>query len=508
MAAPLPEPNNVAPLKEGNGPRSIYRTPPHNYEAEKALLGAILANNNAYDRVSDFLRAEHFADPMHGRIYAAMGKMIERGQIADIVTLQNLFEQDGTLAEVGGPRYLAEIAASMVTVINAHEYGKTIHDLHLKRQLIDLGETMVNRAFSPEVEDDASAQIEEAEQSLYDLATTGEMEGGFRDFASSIRSAVEMAEIAHKRDGHLSGVSTGFRDLDNLLGGLHSSDLIILAGRPSMGKTALATNIAFNAAYDFRAETDENGRTRTLNGAVVGFFSLEMSAEQLAVRIISEQAEIGSERIRRGTLSNDEFDKLVNASQTLHRLPIFIDDTPALTVSALRTRARRLKREHGLGLIVVDYLQLMDASGGRGDNRVQEIAEITRGLKTLAKELDVPVLALSQLSRAVEQREDKRPQLSDLRESGTIEQDADVVAFIYRESYYLSRAEPSQRQDEDASKFAERHIRWEERLKRTEHLADVVVAKQRHGPTGTVQMYFDGQFTRFGDLDTQHSLED
>jgi replicative DNA helicase len=367
---------------------------------------------------------------------------------------------------------------------------------------------MVNRAFSPEIEDSGTSQIEEAEQSLYDLATTGEMEGGFREFAASVRSAVEMAEVAHKRDGHLSGVSTGFRDLDNLLGGLHQSDLIILAGRPSMGKTALATNIAFNAAYDHGTETDEDGRVRTVNGAVVGFFSLEMSAEQLAMRIISEQAEIGSERIRRGTLTNEEFDKLVNASQTLHRLPIFIDDTPALTVSALRTRARRLKREHGLGLIVVDYLQLMDGSTGRSDNRVQEIAEITRGLKTLAKELDVPVLALSQLSRAVEQREDKRPQLADLRESGTIEQDADVVAFIYRESYYLQRGEPNQRQDEDQGKFAERHIRWEERLKRTEHLADVVIAKQRHGPTGTVQMYFDGQYTRFGDLDTQHSLED
>jgi replicative DNA helicase len=508
MAAPLPDTSNVSPLKDSDVRRSVYRTPPHNFEAEKALLGAILANNNAYDRVSDFLREPHFADPMHGRIFAAMGKMIERGQIADIITLQNMFAQDGILAEVGGPRYLAEIAGSMVTVINAHEYGRTIHDLHLKRQLIDLGETMVNRAYSPEVEDSATAQIEESEQRLYDLATTGEMDGGFKDFSDSVRTAIEMAEVAHKRDGHLSGVASGFRDLDNLLGGLHQSDLIILAGRPSMGKTALATNIAFNAAYAHETETDENGRTRTVSGAVVGFFSLEMSAEQLATRIISEQSEIASERIRRGTLTNEEFDRLVAASQALHRLPIFIDDTPALTVSALRTRARRLKREHGLGLVVVDYLQLMDASYGRSDNRVQEIAEITRGLKTLAKELNVPVLALSQLSRAVEQREDKRPQLSDLRESGTIEQDSDVVAFIYRESYYLQRAEPSQRQDEDETKFAERHIKWEERLHRTEHLADVVIAKQRHGPTGTVPMYFDGQYTRFGDLDTQHSPDD
>jgi replicative DNA helicase len=446
---------------------------------------------------------------VHGRIYEAMGKLIERGQIADNITLRNFFEQDGTLAEIGGPRYLAEIAASMVTIINTREYGRTIHDLHLKRQLIDLGESMVNRAYSPEIEDSATSQIEEAEQQLYDLATTGEYEGGFRAFSESVRDAITMAETAHKRDGHLGGVATGFRDLDNLLGGMHPSDLIILAGRPSMGKTALATNIAFNAAYAHKSETDADGRKRTVDGAVVGFFSLEMSAEQLAIRIISEQTEIASERMRRGTLSNEEFDRLVVASQTLHRLPIFIDDTPALTVSALRTRARRLKREHDLGLVVVDYLQLMDSSTrARSESRVQEIAEITRGLKTLAKELNVPVLALSQLSRAVEQREDKRPQLSDLRESGTIEQDADVVAFIFRESYYLERGEPTQRQDEDEEKFAQRRMKWEERLEKTSHRADVMVAKQRHGPTGTVAMYFDGRFTRFGDLDTQHIPDD
>ncbi len=483
----------------------VFRTPPHNYEAEKALLGAIFANNNAYDRVSDILRPEHFADPVHGRIYEATSKLIERGQIADPITLKNFFEQDGSLAEVGGTQYLAEIAGSMVSIINAAEYGRTIYDLYLKRQLIDLGENIVNESYSPEVEDTAVHLIEEAEQRLYDLATTGEFEGGFQTFKSSIVSAVEMAEAAHRRDGHLSGISTGFRDLDGLLGGLHPSDLLILAARPSMGKTALATNIAFNVAYDYRAETDEFGNKNVTDGGVVGFFSLEMSAEQLASRILSEQAEIASDKMRRGALSNEEFDKLVVASQQLHRLPIFIDDTPALSVSALRTRARRLKREHGLGLIVVDYLQLMESSTRRGDNRVLEISEITRGLKTLAKELDVPVIALSQLSRAVEQREDKRPQLSDLRESGSIEQDADAVMFIFRESYYLERGEPVMRQDEAADKFAERHERWETRLNEVRHQTELLIAKQRHGPTGTVRLYFDGTYTRFADLDTQHS---
>ncbi len=504
MATAISNPENITSLTEGElAPRS-FRTPPHNYEAEKALLGAIFANNNAYEKVSDFLRPEHFADPIHGRVFEAAAKLIERGQIADPITLMNFFEQDGTLAELGGAKYLAEISASMVTIINAHEYGRTIHDLHLKRRLIDLGETMVNDAHSPEVEDTGTRQIELAEESLYKLAETGETQGGFQDFKTSVISAIRVAEAAHKREGKLSGVATGFRDIDGLLGGLHASDLIILAGRPSMGKTALATNIAFNAAYDYKTETDEDGVKKVIDGAVVGFFSLEMSAEQLAARILSEQTEIASDRMRRGVLTNDEFDKLALGSQTLHNLPIFIDDTPALSVSALRTRARRLKREHGLGLIVVDYLQLMESTT-RSDNRVQEIAEITRGLKTLAKEISVPVLALSQLSRAVEQREDKRPQLSDLRESGTIEQDADVVAFIFRESYYLERSQPTERADEGPEKFSERTHNWEEKMDKVLHEADVILSKQRHGPTGTVKLYFDGTFTRFGDLDTHHS---
>ena len=342
-------------------------------------------------------------------------------------------------------------------------------------------------------------QIETAEQHLYDLATAGEYEGGFKPFKDTIIQAIGQAEVAHKREGKLAGVTTGFRDMDALLGGLHKSDLLILAGRPAMGKTALATNVAFNAAYTHK-------QSQGAEGAVVGFFSLEMSSEQLAARILSEQSNISSNMMRKGELTDDEFSRLVMASQTLHQIPIFIDDTPALTVSALRTRARRLKRQQNLGLIVVDYLQLISGSAGsRNDGRVQEVSEITRGLKTLAKELDVPVLALSQLSRQVENREDKRPQLADLRESGSIEQDADLVMFIYRDEYYLEKAEPKQRADESGEKLAQRQQNWEERLARVKNTAEVIVAKQRHGPVGMVRMMFDGQYTRFGDLDQHHA---
>jgi len=479
-------------------PNSPFRTPPHNIEAEKGLLGAVLINNRAYERVSEFLRPEHFAFERHGRIYEAISKLIERGQVADGITLQRFFEHEQGLAEIGGPAYLAELAGAAASVINAFEYGRIVYDLHLKRELINLGEDMVNRAFGGAVDDDATGQIESAEQSLYDLATSGDYEGGFKDFKDSVLEAIGMAEAAHKREGGLAGVGSGFTDLDKLLGGLHPSDLVILAGRPAMGKTALATNIAFNAAYDYL-------KTQAGEGAVVGFFSLEMSAEQLAARILSEQSSISSDRMRKGELTNDEFTRLVHASQALHEIPIFIDDTPALTVSALRTRARRLKRQHNLGLIIVDYLQLLSGSGqSRNDGRVQEVSEITRGLKTLAKELHVPVLALSQLSRQVENREDKRPQLSDLRESGSIEQDADVVQFIFREEYYVEKAEPQQRAEESAEKYAERYRNWEERKERVHNIAEIIVAKQRHGPIGTVKLMFDGQFTRFGDLDPYH----
>jgi replicative DNA helicase len=368
--------------------------------------------------------------------------------------------------------------------------------------LIALGEDLVNAAFEPSIETTAMDQIGKAEAHLYELATTGQTEGGFEAFGAVLVEAVKMAEEAHKRQGKLSGVPTGLIDMDKRLGGLHPSDLLILAGRPSMGKTALATNIAFNAAKAYREEVDALGNKKHTDGAVVAFFSLEMSSEQLAGRILAEQAEISSHKIRQGEMTNDEFERLVVAAQELHRLPLFIDDTPALSISSVRTRARRLKRQQGLHMVVVDYLQLLRGSGATSENRVQEVSEITRGLKALAKELDIPVIALSQLSRAVEQREDKRPQLSDLRESGSIEQDADVVMFVYREQYYLERAEPGQRPEESPEKFNERYEKWHQRLMEVVNTAEVVIAKQRHGPVGTVRLSFQGEFTKFGNLAT------
>jgi replicative DNA helicase len=499
---PTPEAINVhpfAPAAEDKPQR--FRAPPANPEAEQALLGAILTNNKAFERVSEFLESKHFSDPVHAKIYESIAKLLERGQLASPVTLKSYLESDGQLAEVGGAQYLAALARSAVTIINAHDYGQLIHDLYLRRQLIGLGEDMVNEAFAPDLDESAADQIEKAEQNLFELASAGSSEGGFQDFNRAMTEAIRLAEAANQREGKLSGVPTGLVDMDHKLGGLHPSDLIILAGRPSMGKTALATNISFNAAKAYREVIDEFGKKKVADGAVVAFFSLEMSAEQLATRILSEQTGIPSHKIRQGELSAEDFTALVAASQELQRLKLFIDDTPALTVSAVRTRARRLARTQGLGMIVIDYLQLLRASAGsKQENRVQEISDITRNLKALAKELNVPVLALSQLSRAVEQREDKRPQLADLRESGSIEQDADVVMFVFREQYYLERAEPTRRPDESEDKFNDRHDRYVKRLEEVWNTAEAIIAKQRHGPIGTVRLFFDGNITKFGDL--------
>ena len=478
------------------------REPPHNFEAEQALLGAILVNNAAYQRVAEFLRPEHFADPLHGKLYDSLSRLIERGQVVSAVTLKTYVEQDEAIKSVGGAAlYLARLAAASVHVIDAAAFGRAVHDLYLRRQLVDLGEQVVIGAFGGDVDETALHQIETAEKKLFELATSGQTEGGFKPFRAALTEATVAAEAAYHRVGQLTGVASGLFQLDQLLGGLHRSDLLILAGRPSMGKTALATNIAFNAARAYREEHGEDGKPKAVDGAVVGFFSLEMSSEQLATRMLAEQAEVPSEKIRKGELISSDFDKVLSVSQELEHLNFFIDDTPALSIAALRTRARRLKRTHGLGLLVVDYLQLLNPSGkSRQENRVQEVSEITRGLKTLAKELDVPVLALSQLSRAVEQREDKRPQLSDLRESGSIEQDADVVMFVYREEYYLTRSEPSRRAEESDQKFNERHEAWKQRCEQTYGKAEVIVAKQRHGPTGIVRLAFEGQFTKFDNL--------
>jgi replicative DNA helicase len=490
----------AAPASDFN--LSGLRRLPHNVEAEMALLGGILINNRAFERTSDYLRAEHFALPEHRLIFEAVARLIERGQLADPVTLKGYFEQGEILGEVGGGGYLMRLADAAITLSSAHDYGRLIYDLFLRRELISLGDDVVRRAYQAEIEETATQQIERAEHQLYELATTGTVEGGFEPFVRSMHNALKIAETARRRDGLLSGVPTGFLDLDGKLGGLHASDLIILAGRPSMGKTALATNIAFNAARAHRAEEHDDGKKQTVDGAVVGFFSLEMSREQLATRILAEQAGISSDRIRRGKVDEDGFVDLIRVAGEMETLPLHIDDTPALSMTAIRTRARRLKRKNGLGAIVIDYLQLIaPAPGVRYDSRVQELSEITRGLKALAKELNVPVLALSQLSRAVEQREDKRPQLSDLRESGTIEQDADVVMFIFREQYYHARTEPTQRSDESLDKYLDRHGKWQQRGEQIHNKAEVIIAKQRHGPIGKIEMFFDETLTRFADLE-------
>ncbi len=478
-----------------------YRQLPSNLEVEMALLGAILVDNRLLEQVGDFLEADHFFDPSHRRIYEAVQRMTERGGQASPATLRDHFLQQDRLADVGGPRYLAELAASAIGVIDAVSFAQAIHDLHLRRALISIGGEVVNEAYDSDLELTAAGRIEKAEHRLFELATTGAEHTGFRPFSGTLASAIDMAESAFRREGSLTGVTTGFRDLDAKLGGLQRSDLLVLAGRPGMGKTALATNIAFNAARARVRERGEDDEVHEIDGYAVAFFSLEMSAEQLALRILSEQAQVSSDEIRRGRISQAEFDAVFRASQELEHLKLFIDDTPAISVSQLRTRARRLLRSQGrLDLVVVDYIQLMQPGAGRRpENRVQEVSEITRGLKTVAKELDLPILALSQLSRAVEQREDKRPHLADLRESGSIEQDADVVMFIYREEYYLARQEPQEGTD--------KHQEWQEQMNEVHNLADVIVAKQRHGPTGKIELFFEGRFTRFADYDRHRNDE-
>ncbi|MBM3522376.1 MAG: replicative DNA helicase [Alphaproteobacteria bacterium] len=477
------------------------RTPPVNFEAEQQLLGALLANNKAFERVVEFLLPQHFADDRHARIFEAIGQLINRGMVANPVTLKSRFEQDQTLVEIGGAQYLARLASSVVAIINATDYARIVHDLYLRRQLIGLGGDIVNDAYALAEDVAAREQMETAEQKLFELARTGETEGGFKEFRVALKTAIDMAEQAYKRDGHITGVTTGLDDMDKKLGGFHPSDLIILAGRPSMGKTALATKMAFAAAGAYKEKVDENGAREVTDGAKVAFFSLEMSAEQLATRLLSEVTEIPSDKIRRGEIRGDDFPRFVEASQHLHRLPLFIDDTPALSISALRTRSRRLARTTGLGLIVIDYLQLLTLPANmRPESRVQEISAITRGLKAIAKELNVPILALSQLSRAVEQREDKRPQLADLRESGTIEQDADVVMFVYREEYYHARAEPGRRPEESEEKFNDRYEKWQQRGGEIHNVAEVIIGKQRHGPIGTLRLFFDGTYTKFDNL--------
>ncbi|MEO3387725.1 replicative DNA helicase [Mesorhizobium sp. CAU 1741] len=471
----------------------LYREAPNNIEAEQALLGAILVNNDAFYRVSDFLKAAHFYEPLHRRIYDVLAELIRMGKMANPVTIKTFLPAEEKVGEMTVAQYLARLAAEAVTVINASDYGRAIYDLATRRALITVGEDMVNIAYDAPVDMSPSEQIEDAERRLFELAETGRYDGGFESFNDAVKTAVDMANAAYMRDGHLSGIATGLRDLDRRMGGLQSSDLIILAGRPGMGKTSLATNIAFNIANSYEPEQQADGSFKAKNGGVIGFFSLEMSSEQLATRIISEQTEIPSSKIRRGEITESDFEKLVACSQMMQKLPLYIDQTGGISIAQLAARARRLKRQRGLDVLVIDYVQLMQGSSAKASqNRVQEITEITTGLKALAKELSVPIVALSQLSRQVESRDDKRPQLSDLRESGSIEQDADVVLFVYREEYYLKNKEPKPGTDD--------YIKWEGDMTEARGKAEVIIAKQRHGPTGTVGLAFQGEFTRFSDL--------
>ena len=470
-----------------------YRQPPHNIDAEQALLGAILVNNEALDRVSGFLDGSHFYEPIHREVFEVATMLIQAGKQATPITLRTFFENAAPIdAELTVPQYLVRLATNATTIINAADYGRTIYDLAVRRSLIVIGEDMVNTAFDSPVDASPELQIQEAEGQLYALAESGKYGQGFVDFGHALTEAINMANSAYQRDGQLSGLSTGLNDLDGKMGGLQSSDLIILAGRPSMGKTALVTNIAYNVAKNYESEILPDGTRKLLNGGCVGFFSLEMSAEQLATRILSEQAEIASEKIRRGMIDQSEFDRLYEVSQVMSKAPLFIDQTGGITIAQLSARARKLKRQRGLDLLIVDYLQLLSAGKRSGEGRVQEITEITTGLKALAKELEVPIIALSQLSRQVEQREDKRPQLSDLRESGSIEQDADVVMFVFREEYYVERLKPN----EGTAEFTE----WQQKMIQVAGKAEVIIGKQRHGPVGTVGLTFESNFTRFGNL--------
>ena len=480
-----------APGQDADG--TAVATLPHNLEAEQALLGAVLFDNAAFERLGDHIQGRHFYEPFHQRLYDAIEDYVRKGQLAEPIMLMERFKRDPAFEELGGLRYLADLVDRAPPAANAPDYGRMVYDLALRRDLIRIGGDMA-KAATDDTEHEAREQIETAEQVLYELAEHGAASSnGFMPFATALSGAVKMTAEAFERDGGLAGVATGLIDLDKRLGGLYPSDLLILAGRPSMGKTALATNIAFHVARTYAWEPQPDGSRKTVRGGVVAFFSLEMSAEQLAMRLLADVSGVSSDRLRKGEIDSSEFGRVRDAAVEIQEAPLYIDDTGGLSIAKLAARARRLKRQVGLDLIVVDYLQLITGSEARRqESRVQEVSEITQSLKAIAKELDVPVLALSQLSRQVENREDKRPQLSDLRESGSIEQDADVVMFVYRESYYKSRSEPREGTPE--------HLAWQEEMDQLRNLAEVIIGKQRHGPIGTVKLSFNEDLTRFGNL--------
>jgi replicative DNA helicase len=472
-------------VKEIKPLQKIYNEKqPSNLEAEQALLGSILVNNDIIDEVSNIVEPAIFYDPAHVKIYDVIQNLNNKGMVANPITIKNFFEKDNMLEEVGGTEYLVKLTRFSGSTKQAIDYSKIIHEMYLRRELVSISEILSYDTLNANTqEQNAEKIIEETERSLFNLAERGSFSQSFIEFKKALDKTIELATLAMQSDRGIVGVPTGLTDLDEKLGGLHKSDLVILAGRPSMGKTALATNIAYNAAQNILSRQEKSS---------VAFFSLEMSSEQLSTRILSEQAKIRSDSIRQGNVTEEEINRYIETSRNIYNLPLFIDETPAITIATLSNRARRIKRLNGLSLIVVDYIQLMRSSSNKNDGRVQEISEITQGLKAIAKELSVPVLALSQLSRAVEQRDDKQPQLADLRESGSIEQDADVVMFVYREAYYLERKQPKLGSIE--------HAEWQSKMNDVNGLADIILGKQRHGPTGTVKVEFEGIYTKFKDL--------
>jgi len=479
---------SVARLKADGESQSI----PHSIEAEQQLLGAILNNNDCFDSVTQIINENHFYDPVHARIFEVMASRLKMNALANQFTLKVFLENDEGLKALGGPNYLVRLVAGAVSMFAVRDYAQMIYDLFVRRELMNLGQEISDKAARVDVSSEPREQIVEAEQRLYQLGEDGRKGSEFVSLLNASLKAITIAGDAHKRDSKFAGLSTGLIDLDRRLGGLQKSDLVILAGRPSMGKTSLATNIAFNVAKSYQRGQLSDGSEGAVTGGAVGFFSLEMSADQLAMRILSTASDVASEKVRRGELTESEFQKFVEAARTIEECPLYIDDTPALSISQIANRARRLKRKYGLDLLVVDYLQLVNPNTLR-ESRVVEVGQITQGLKAIAKELSIPVLALSQLSRQVESREDRRPLLSDLRESGSIEQDADVVMFIFREEYYLERQKPPEH-------LLEKTAEWQNRMNDVDGIAEVIISKQRHGPVGTVKLSFEGNQTRFGNL--------
>ena len=471
-----------------------------NFDAEIAVIGCLLWDNKSYEKIADFLIEDHFIDLNNKNIFKTIKRLLDKNILVTPITLKNYLEENDK-DSFDNYTYLNQIKDSAPSTQNAYQYARLLYDLHIKRSLIGIGKNIIQDTISNEEDLEGINLIENAENDLYNLSQTGSSDRKYSLFGEALKKAIDVIDQSFKREGKIAGLPSGLKDLDKKLGGFHNSDLIIIAGRPSMGKTALGTNIAFNAAKKFKEKEDEFGNKTTIDGGKIAFFSLEMSSEQLATRVLAEQSKISSDKMRKAELNKEDFKKIAKVSSELENLNLVIDDNPILTIPSLRTRARRLKRIYDIDMIIIDYLQLMSGSQNvRNDGRVQEISEITRGLKAIAKELNIPIIALSQLSRQVEQREDKRPQLADLRESGTIEQDSDVVMFIFRDSYYLERMEPIKKPDEQNDRYNERHQRWRELCESRYNISEIIIAKQRHGPIGTIKTHFDPNFTKFSDL--------